>query len=114
MPSGVIGLEGFKNPAGGLTVTKNYVSRFELPANFSSSDLNLAATDCELFAKLLKAHPDEMLALVQACLNNDTATAQKLALKVGFTEEYFTSQGGGFWHLLIVVVVVGGHFLKWW
>lgn len=114
MANGVLGLEGFDNHVGGLTVTKDFVSRFTLPESFGSGDTEVVARDCELLGELFREHSEEMARLVDACLRNDTAEAQRIAAEVGFSEEHFTSNGGGLWHLLIVAAVLGGHFLKWW
>lgn len=104
-------MEGFVNQVAGLTVTKNLVSRFDLPKTF---DLNKAATDCDILAKFLRQHPQDMTAMLEACARNDLAAASAAAKKIGFSEEAFVSAGGGLFHLIIILVVLGGKILKWW
>ena len=111
MPSGVIGMEGFVNKVAGLSVTKNLVSRVDLPATF---DLGKAATDCDVLAKFLREHPQDMQAILQACAKNDLVTASAAAKKIGFSEEAFVSAGGGLLHLILILVVAAGKILKWW
>ena len=111
MPRGVIGMKGFVNQVGGLSVTKNLVSTFDLPKTF---DLDKAAADCDVLAKFLRTHPQDMEAMLEACARNDLVTASAVAKKIGFSEEAFVSAGGGLLHLIIILVVLGGKLLKWW
>jgi hypothetical protein len=71
---------------------------------FGPRELKKALVDSEMITSLLRQHPEEMSKIVNLVLSGQMDRAFEIARKIGFTEEAFQTNGGGF--LLIGLIII--------
>jgi hypothetical protein len=113
----VISLSGSDTEVDGVKISREQVFRAELPRSVSRQDIQVMRRDLELLAQIAEQHPDDFTDLHNAVLRQDFGTANRLAKKVGLSEEQFAAQdggaakvaiAGGILLVLVIVVVLSG------
>ena len=102
----VISLSGSDAEVDGVKFSREQVFRAELPRSVSRQDIQVMRRDLELLAQIAEQHPDDFTALHNAVLRQDFGTANRLARKIGLSEEQFAAQGGGAAKAGIVVGII--------
>ena len=78
-----------------------------VPAHVKSGNISTVTRDTEILLDILKKHPREVGALVNAALAGDPQSASEIAKMLGISEEKFKAKGGGpLWLIVIVVILV--------
>jgi hypothetical protein len=95
-----------------LDVAKTAGYSIALPSAFSEEDRGKVQRDAELFANLLRQYPAETIGIVNRCLTGRARDVRDLATRIGFTEEEFTDQGGGFPWVVVVIAVAAAVLLE--
>jgi hypothetical protein len=99
----VLGLTGLETQSGGVRVLRERYARVDLPQRFGAEHVGLMQKDLEILAGIVKQYPEDVLALQNAVLGHDFATANRLASKIGLTEDKIAANGGG-----LVGAILGG------
>jgi hypothetical protein len=108
----VAGLKGLTVDAGGFTASGEHVARLDLPQSFTSEHMDIIQKDIEILAEIVNQYPDDFLALQNAIVQHDRATARQLADKLGLNEQAIVARGGGVWGLVIVIAVAAAILLE--
>ncbi|MEY2517706.1 MAG: hypothetical protein QOJ89_5064 [bacterium] len=103
----VIGMTGLTTQSGGFTIKQDRVLSFPVPRDFASSHCAVARRDFELLAEIAGKESESLGRLHKAAIENDPATATRIANEIGLTEERFVAEGGGVWTAMIVLAAVG-------
>jgi hypothetical protein len=77
---------------------------------FGSAEVQKALADSQIISALLREHPEEMAAIVNAMLAGRTDVARQAAFRIGLTEAAFQQQGGGMLWWLAIAFVGGAIF----
>jgi hypothetical protein len=101
----VIGVAGTGQPQSKFEVAAGRSVRVDIPESFTADHVALATRDSEILAEILTGHPHEFCQIVSAVTAGKFKEAQKLAEKIGLTEEYFIRQGGGMWAIVIGIAI---------
>jgi hypothetical protein len=91
----IIGLSGSRVESGGLGVSRERLTRIDVPVGFTGVDIALMQKDLEYMAQLAQQHPEAMLELGNAAARQDFDTARNVAKRIGLTEREFVARGGG-------------------
>ena len=90
--------DGAASPILSLNLGKIH-EQIEVPATISITQLK---RDCEQILAILAKSPNDVQDFVAKVHGGDHQGARKIVERIGFTEEAFSAQGGGFWHLLLL------------
>lgn len=74
-------------------------------------DFKKLAVDCDLIKQIALEHGNDLrecLIALQTGESSEIQRADKIAKKIGLTEEYFTKAGGGFFFVIIAVGIALG------
>jgi hypothetical protein len=102
----IVGLTGLTSNSGGYTLHGERVIRIELPESYDAERMKRLQKDFELIAGMIEQHPDDIAALHNAVLQQDSKRAGEIAAKVGLDEGKIVAQGGGAWAAVGIAVVV--------
>jgi hypothetical protein len=100
-----IGVSGRTQAQSKFEVAPGRNVHVDLRAGFSADHIALAAKDAEIIRGILKDKPKEVQEIVSAVSAGKFKEAQKIAERIGITEDYFVKQGGGLWALVIVIAI---------
>jgi len=100
-----IGVSGRTQKQSKFEVAPGRNMHIDLPAQFSADHVALAAKDAEIIQGIFKNNPKEVEEIFSAVADGNFKEAQKIAERIGFTEDYFVKQGGGMWALVIGIAI---------
>lgn len=108
----VIGSVGEPSPQRGFGIASGNSTRIEIPKNFTLDQVQLATKDSEILGDILKNHPQEISQMIDSFSAGNLTEATKIAKNLGFSEQNFTSNGGGMWAVVIVIAIACAVLLK--
>jgi len=76
---------------------------------YGPSEIKKALADTEIVASLLRKYPDEMAGMINDALAGRHESAKAVARKIGFSEEAFKEQEGGY--LFCAGIILFGAFI---
>jgi len=100
-----IGVSGRTQAQSKFEVAPGRNVHVDLPVEFSANHVALAAKDAEILLSILKDKPKEVEEIVSAVGAGNFKETQKIAERIGITEDYFVKQGGGLFALVIVIAI---------
>ena len=107
-----IGVSGRTQAQSKFEVAPGRNVHVDLPAQFSADHVALAAKDAEIIQGILKDKPKEVEEIASLVAAGQFKAAQKIAARIGLTEDYFVQQGGGMWALVIAIAIGCALFLR--
>lgn len=100
-----IGISGRTQAQSKFEVAPGRNVHIDLPAQFSAEHIALAAKDAEIIQGIFKDKPKEVEEIVSLVVAGKFKEAQKIAERIGLTEDYFVKQGGGMWAIVIGIAI---------
>lgn len=101
----IVGLTGFALQQGDVRMFRERLTHIELPEKFTANHVALMRKDLAIISGIAEQQPEDLLSLNNAVLKYDLQTANRLAQKIGLTEENMLANGGNIWGLIIIIAI---------
>ena len=102
----VVGLTGVEFETAGVRVSEERFVRIDLPYPITAEHVELMQKDLDLIASLTRRDPGKVVDLQNAVVNNDLATARRLAEEIGVNEQALARGGGAQVGVAVAILVV--------